>query len=96
LNAFLEPRWRFDGAHGVAVGKQVAAHLNRCAEPAGWESVGIGSDVDAGYGRDQTPEELDSVSDWERIAEHVPREARAGVLGGNRLRFLRDTLPAGA
>lgn len=96
LNPFLEPRWGHEGADGVSVGRQVAAHLHRMAELAGWESVGIGSDVDAGYGRDETPQELDSVRDWARIADHVPSEARAGVLGGNWLRFLRETLPAGA
>jgi membrane dipeptidase len=96
LNAFLEPRWSFaaDGrANGVTVDRQVTAHLHRIADAAGWESVGIGSDQDAAFGRDEAPAELDTVADWERIADHVPDEARAGVLGGNWLRFLRETLP---
>lgn len=96
LNPFLEPRWGFDRAgraNGVAVGRQVAAHLHRIADVAGWHSVGIGSDVDAAFGRDETPVELDSVADWHRIADHVPSASCAGVLGGNWLRFLRETLP---
>jgi len=57
--------------------------------------VGIGSDVDAGHGRAETPRELDSAADWPRIADVVPEESRAAVLGGNWLRFLRAALPAG-
>ena len=72
---------------------QGAAHLHYIAALAGWESVGIGSDVDSGFGRDETPVELDSVADWRTIGDHVPTVARQGVLGGNWLRLLRETLP---
>lgn len=96
LNTFLEPRWGVDSAdHAglVALDRQVAAQLHRIADVAGWDSVGIGSDVDAGFGRDETPAELDTVGDWHRIADCVPDEMRARVLGGNWLRFLAETLP---
>jgi membrane dipeptidase len=97
LNPFLDPRWSYDTAgraNEVSMRAQGAAHLHHYAAVAGWESVGLGTDVDAGFGRDETPLELDSVDDWSRIADHVPSEARAGVLGENWLRFLRETLPA--
>jgi membrane dipeptidase len=55
--------------------------------------VGIGSDVDAGYGRDETPVGVDTCADWPRLVDSVPPAERAGVLGGNWLRFLRETLP---
>lgn len=95
LNDFLDPGWTPATARDtpVRVGGQVAAHLAHIAGVTGWEHVGIGSDVDAGHGRDATPAELDSVRDWERIGDAVPETARAGVLGGNWLRFLRDALP---
>jgi membrane dipeptidase len=92
LNDFLEPGWE-PGNGTVLVRDQVAAHLARIASVAGWEHVGIGSDIDAGHGRDETPAELDSVADWTRIADAVPAGAREGVLGGNWLRFLRGALP---
>jgi membrane dipeptidase len=92
LNDFLEPGWA-PGNGAVLVRDQVAAHLSRIASVAGWPHVGIGSDIDAGLGRDETPVELESVADWARIADTVPAEARDGVLGGNWLRFLRAALP---
>jgi membrane dipeptidase len=78
----------------VTLAGEAAAHLRHIAGLAGWERVGIGTDVDAGHGRAETPLELDSVADWHRIGELAPAEARAGVLGGNWLRFLRAALPA--
>jgi membrane dipeptidase len=92
LNDFLQPGWSA-GDPPVTLAEQTAAHLRHIAGIVGWERVGIGSDVDAGHGRVETPLELDSVADWPRIAEIAPAEARAGVLGGNWLRFLRAALP---
>jgi membrane dipeptidase len=92
LNDFLQPGWRA-GDPPVTLAAHAAAHLRHIARIAGWDRVGIGSDVDAGHGRAETPAELDSVADWPRIADIAPTEARPGVLGGNWLRFLRAALP---
>jgi membrane dipeptidase len=92
LNDFLQSGWT-PGDPPVTLAEHAAAHLRHIAGLAGWDRVGIGSDVDAGHGRAETPLELDSVADWPRIAEAVPRDSRAGVLGGNWLRFLRAALP---
>jgi membrane dipeptidase len=96
LNGFLDPQWEVDGPAGrkVTTEDQVAAHLQHIAAIAGWGAVGIGSDVDAAFGRDQTPSGLDTIEDWPAIAGHIPEPARGGVLGDNWLRFLRETLPA--
>ena len=97
LNPFLDPRWSFDAdgrTNEVSVRSQGAAHLHHIAAIAGWESVGLGTDVDAGFGRDETPDDVDTVHDWGGIAACVPSVARPGVLGENWLRFLRETLPA--
>jgi membrane dipeptidase len=59
----------------------------------GWDHVGIGSDIDGGLGRDESPEELETIADLVRIGDVVPPETREGVLGGNWLRFLRQALP---
>jgi membrane dipeptidase len=92
LNEFLRPGWR-PGDAPVSLSDEGAAHLGHIAALAEWDHVGIGSDVDAGHGRAETPVELDSVADWTRIGDVVPLEARPGVLGGNWLRFLRAALP---
>jgi membrane dipeptidase len=63
---------------------------------AGWQSIGIGSDVDSGFGVDETARDIESAFDWQRIGDVVPSAEREGVLGGNWLRFLRETLPAGS
>jgi membrane dipeptidase len=94
LNCFLEPEWDAAGPP-VKVDAQLRDHIGHIADLAGWESVGIGSDVDAGYGSDQTPDGIDTVADWVAVGDQVPAEARAGVLGGNWLRFLREALPHG-
>jgi membrane dipeptidase len=93
LNDFLAAGWTA-GDPPVTLADHAAAHLRHIAGIAGWERVGIGSDVDAGHGRGETPLELDAVADWPRIGELAPPEARAGVLGGNWLRFLRAALPS--
>jgi membrane dipeptidase len=92
LNDFLEAGWRA-GDPPVTLAAQGAAHLRHIARIAGWDRVGIGSDVDAGHGRAETPVELHSVADWPRLAGLAPAEARTGLLGGNWLRFLRAALP---
>lgn len=92
LNDFLQPGWHA-GDPPVTLAEHASAHLRHLAGIAGWDRLGIGSDVDAGHGRAETPLELDGVADWPRLAEAVPAESRAGVLGGNWLRFLRAALP---
>jgi membrane dipeptidase len=94
INEFLEPRWT--GQHRsmrVTLGNQVRQHWAYVAERIGWDKVGIGSDTDAGMGKEETPEELDTVQDWVRLGEVVPPSARAGVLGGNWIRLLERALP---
>ena len=93
LDLFLDPAWGIpDRLVSVTLRDQVAAHLHQIAGVAGWTCVGIGSDVDAGFGRDETPEELDSIADWGAIGDVVPEEARRDVLGENWLRFFRSAL----
>jgi membrane dipeptidase len=59
----------------------------------GWSHVGIGSDLDGGFGVDSSPREIDTVADLHKVGSVVPAEAREGVLGANWLNFLRSSLP---
>jgi membrane dipeptidase len=96
LNDFLEPTWWFDPRDpDVTVERQGRSHLSHMASIAGWQSIGIGSDVDSGFGAGETARDIDTALDWRRIGDVVPPAERAGVLGGNWLRFLRETLPTG-
>lgn len=93
-NAFLEPRWsREDRSVPVTLADQVRRHAERVAALVGWDRVAIGSDLDGGFGRDESPLELDTVADLHRVGEVVPPAARDGVLGANWLRLLRAALP---
>jgi membrane dipeptidase len=94
LNQFLQSKWGRAGYPDVSITSDVAGHFEHIAELVGWKSVGIGSDVDAGYGRDDIPLEIDTMEDWRRIGDVVPPAERARVLGENWLRFLYETLPA--
>lgn len=91
LPFFLDP---VPGAR-PSVRADLARHLAHLGATAGWEHVGIGSDVDAETGAEEAPDGLDSVLDWQAIGDVVPPDARAAVLGGSWLRFLGEALPPG-
>lgn len=94
LNSFLEPRWtRLDRRVAVTFAKQVKAHFEHIASIVGWQRVGIGSDSDGGFGAAEAPAEFDTIADLQKIADIVPPEHAAGVLGGNWLAYLQKNLP---
>jgi membrane dipeptidase len=72
----------------------VRAHASHIAGLIGWNRVGIGSDLDGGLGRDESPVELDTAADLVRVGDVAPADERTGVLGANWLRFLGEALPA--
>jgi membrane dipeptidase len=92
-DGFLDPRWRMEPGVRVTLGDQVRKQAEYVASLAGWEHVGIGSDLDGGFGKQETPEEIDSEADLYKIAAVLPPEARVPVLGRNWLNFLRASLP---
>jgi membrane dipeptidase len=92
VNHFLAPSWTPGGPPVSAAGPW-AEHAAHIAGVTGWEHVGIGTDLDGGVGRDETPEEIDTAADLVRLGDLVPAHAREGVLGGNWLRWLDSALP---
>ena len=92
-NAFLEPRWRQDHSLPVTLDEHLRRHAAHVARLVGWDHIGIGSDLDGGLGLEESPAEIDTVVDLVKVGAVVPAEARAAVLGGNWLRFLRAALP---
>lgn len=59
--------------------------------------VGIGSDLDGGYGNEQTPTDLDRISDLQKIPDMLAKRGYAqadieGIMHGNWLRFFSEVL----
>jgi membrane dipeptidase len=95
-NGFLDPGWTRDRSVVVTLQDQLRRHAEHIARLVGWDHVGIGSDLDGGLGREESPVEIDTVADLHRVGAAVPGEAREAVLSGNWLRFLRGALPRAA
>ncbi len=92
-NRFLEPGWKKDKSIPVTLKHHVAQHARHIADLAGWKTVGIGSDLDGGFGREQSPVEIESIADLYKIGSVVPAEVSAAVLSTNWLNFFRSSLP---
>lgn len=77
----------------------VANHIDHFCQLAGnAQHVGIGSDLDGAFGTEQTPQDLDSIADLQKLtailAARGYRESDiASIFAGNFLRFLREALP---
>ncbi|MFH1571175.1 MAG: membrane dipeptidase [Gemmatimonadota bacterium] len=75
-------------------------HLVHVCELAGnAEHVGIGSDLDGGYGTEQTPHDVKTIADLQKVAGLLSARGFgdddvARVMHGNWLRFFAQHLPA--
>lgn len=92
-NIFLAKDWWGAGKQPVPLSR-VGDVLDIMSAAAGWDHVGIGSDLDGGIGLDESPVELSSIADLAKIGDVIPKHAHAGVLGENWIRFLRAALPS--
>jgi membrane dipeptidase len=71
-------------------------HLDRVCQLAGnARHAAIGTDLDGGFGREQSPADLDTIADLQRLPEMLRRrgyneEAIRGITHGNWIRFFRQ------
>jgi membrane dipeptidase len=78
--------------------EKICEHIDHVCQIAGnAKHVGIGTDLDGGFGNEQTPMDLDSVTDLHSLV--APLAARGyspedidNIFSGNFLRFLGEHL----
>ena len=96
-NSFLQGGWKVGDP--LLTLEAVVRHIDHICQLTGSaRHCAIGSDFDGGFGVESTPAELDSVADLGRIGEALAAHGYsaddvAGILGGNWLRLLRESLP---
>lgn len=95
----MVPNW----VKGVSTPKEmnckleiVIDHMDHICQLAGNAlHIGIGSDLDGAYGKEQSPYDLETIADLQRIPDLLTKrgykkEDIEGVMHGNWLRFLRN------
>jgi membrane dipeptidase len=98
----LQPGWE----RGVTTNEEltlaaVVDQIDHVCQIAGnARHAGIGTDLDGGYGIEQTPRDLDTIADVQAIPDLLARRGYgeadiASIMHGNWLRLLRRALPAG-
>ncbi len=92
-NGFLEPGWNADQLVSVTLDEHLRQHANYISDLSGWEHLGVGSDLDGGFGLEESPSEIDTVACLHKVGSVVPAEVRGAVLSTNWLNFLRCSLP---
>ncbi len=92
-NGFLEPRWKQDKTMAITLDEHLRRHAQYIANLTDWSHVGIGSDLDGGFGLEESPLEINTVADLYKVGAIVPAEVRETVLSSNWLKFLRRSLP---
>ena len=74
----------------------VADHIDHICQLAGNSlHAAIGSDLDGGFGREQSPTDLDTIADLQHLTEVLSKRGYsddhvAGIMHGNWLRLLRE------
>ncbi len=94
-NWMIRPGWvRGAGDNQPVSLAHVVDHVDHICQLAGnSRHVGIGSDLDGGFGREQSPHDLDTIADLQQLGEWLLERGYAqadvsAILHGNWLRFL--------
>ncbi|MFI4874022.1 MAG: dipeptidase [Blastopirellula sp. JB062] len=97
----LTPQWKSSGFDRSLVGVEKAIdqvdHI--CQLTGSTRCLGIGSDLDGGFGTEQTPHDLNSIADLQRFADLLNQRGYAdqdvdAICHGNWLRHLAASLPS--
>lgn len=98
----MVPGWVIGKTKPEEVGvklEQIVDHVDHVCQLAGNSlHAGIGSDLDGGFGLEESPMDMDSIADLQRLpaifkARGYRNEDVANIMHGNFVRFLREALP---
>jgi membrane dipeptidase len=96
----LYPGWKVGQTSSEVISlEDVANHVDHVCQIAGnAKHVGIGSDLDGGFGYEQTPRELKSIADLQKLDGVLKSRGYAdadidAIFYGNWLRFFTENLP---
>lgn len=99
----LYPGWQIFHTNPEVVGIAAAAdHIDHICQIAGnTRHVGMGSDLDGGFGTEQCPRDLNSIADLHLLDDILSRRGYSdadldGIFHGNWLRLLSEALPKGS
>jgi len=79
--------------------QQMADNIDHICQIAGNTfHVGIGSDLDGGFGKEQSPADLDTIADLQKVPGILKKKGYSNqdlenIMHGNFIRFLRRNLP---
>ncbi len=98
FNRMLDPDWR-PGSPRLPLSRLVQAIDHICQVTGDAHHVGLGTDLDGGFGRASAPAELSSVADLHKVATGLGDRGYAesdieAVMGKNWLRVMRGALEA--
>ena len=97
----LQPGWVRGASKPEVTLERVADNIDHVCQLAGnARHAGIGSDLDGGFGCEQTPADLDTIADLQKLgtilsARGYPDRDIEAVFHGNWVRFFSEVLPAG-
>jgi membrane dipeptidase len=96
----LYPGWKRGAAQPEVVGIEAAAdHVDHICQIAGNANhCALGTDLDGGFGTEQTPRDVDTITDIHKLEEIFARrgykpEDIDAIFFGNALRFFSESLP---
>lgn len=98
FNRYLNVHWSRSNRFEIGLDQVVRQIDHICQLTGNALHVGIGSDIDGGFGRAETPHELETVADIAKLADALRQtgykeEDVINIMGGNWQRFLQRTLP---
>jgi membrane dipeptidase len=98
----IQPDWvQYGGENTITCTiDSVVDHIDYVCQMAGNANhAAIGTDLDGGYGTEQTPSDLDTIADVQKVADLLRARGYAEadvekIMHGNWMRFLERSLPA--
>jgi len=98
----ISPGWKKEGPGNMRPPlDRLVDHIDHICKIAGnTNHVGIGSDLDGGFGTEQCPEGFETIADLQKVGDLMSGRGYGdadidAVFHGNFLRFFRENLPSG-